>query len=136
VRICSGGCAVLTEITIPKSVTTIPSDAFAQCTGLKTIVFSEGLTKIAGGAFSRCSDLISVALPSTITAIGVNAFSGCSALTTVTIPDSVETIDGGKKDVYAVYREQMLLEWAFSGCGKLKLAAQARLRKIKVVRGD
>jgi hypothetical protein len=128
-------CTALAAITIPKSITSIPSGAFWGCSGLKTLVLPEGLTKIGGrydgrgGAFFACTALTSVTLPSTITAIGEGAFGGCSALTTVTIPDSVETIDGGN----AVYGEKTLLEWAFSECGKLSLAVQARLKKITVV---
>ena len=74
--------------------------------------------------------------PSTITAIGNNAFRGCSALTTVTIPEPVETIDGGyigsEHHGYSgdYDYERTLLEWAFRECGKLSLAAQARLKKI------
>jgi flagellar biosynthesis GTPase FlhF len=127
-------CTALTAITIPKSITSIPSNAFANCTGLKTLVIPEGLTEIGGGssgtgAFGWCAALTSVTLPSTITVIGPTAFRGCSALTTVTIPDSVETIDGGND----VSGERTLLEWAFSDCGKLSLAVQARLKKITVV---
>jgi hypothetical protein len=127
-------CTALTEITIPKSITSIPSDAFAGCTGLKTLVIPEGITEIGGGsfgtgAFFACTGLTLVTLPSTITAIGKTAFRGCSALTTVTIPDPVKTIDGGND----VYRENTLLEWAFSECGKLSLASQARLKKITVI---
>jgi flagellar biosynthesis GTPase FlhF len=50
-------------------------------------------------------------------------------LTTVTIPDPVRTIDEGND----VYGENTLLEWAFSECGKLSLASQARLKKITVI---
>ncbi|MDR2177935.1 MAG: leucine-rich repeat protein [Treponema sp.] len=127
-------CTALTAITIPRSITSIPSNTFARCTGLKSIVFPEGLTEIAGGDFSTgaffaCTALTSVTLPSTITTIGQTAFRACSALTTVTIPDSVVRIDGGKD----AYGEKTLLEWAFPECGKLSLAAQARLKKIRVV---
>ena len=134
-------CTALTTITIPKSITSIPSHAFALCTGLKTLAIPEGVTEIDSGnygygAFYGCTALTSVTLPSTITAIGNNAFRGCSALTTVTIPESVETIDGGyigsEHHGYSgdYDYERTLLEWAFRECGKLSLAAQARLKKI------
>lgn len=128
------GCTALTAITFPKSITVIPSNAFAWCTGLETLVFPEGLTEIAGGssgtgAFVGCTALTSVTLPLTITTIGNNAFRRCSALTTVAIPNSIVTIDGGEN----VYGEKTLLEWAFSDCGKLNLATQARFRNITVI---
>jgi flagellar biosynthesis GTPase FlhF len=128
------GCTAFTAITIPKSITVIPLGAFAWCAGLKTLVLPEGLTEIAGGnssigAFFACTALTSVTIPSTITTIGNTAFRACSALTTVAIPDSVTRIDGGND----FYEEKTLLEWAFPECGKLNLATQARLKKIKVV---
>lgn len=53
-------CANLTTITIPESVTSIGSGAFAGCTDLNSIVIPEGVTRIDGGAFSGCSALSSI----------------------------------------------------------------------------
>jgi hypothetical protein len=118
------GCTSLTEITIPKSITVIPERAFSGCSGLKTLVIPEGVAEISSFAFSDCTALTSVTIPSTITTIERYAFRDCSALTTVTFsdPDLAEIKS---------YAGTTLLDSAFEGCGKLNLATQARLRKIR-----
>jgi hypothetical protein len=117
----------LTSITIPESVSSIGEGAF-RYTGLTSITFGKGLASIGEDAFSNCDELKTIVIPEWVTEIGVGAFSGCSALTTVTIPDSVESIQlGGTRDSSGT-----LLEGAFSGCGKLNLATQARLKKITI----
>ena len=44
----------ITKIVIPEGVTMIQSDAFRNCTGLRSVVFPEGLTKIGYAAFAFC----------------------------------------------------------------------------------
>lgn len=100
------------EITIPDQIEELPvtiigENAFNGCASLTEIHIPNSITGIGNGAFSGCSSLIDLAIPSSITSIGEDAFSGCSGLTSVTIPDSVTSIGGGAfhncsglKDVY------------------------------------
>ncbi|MCK9316419.1 MAG: leucine-rich repeat domain-containing protein [Verrucomicrobia bacterium] len=54
------GCASLTCIMIPGSVTSIGWRAFRGCASLTSITIPEGVTKINDRAFSECSNLTSI----------------------------------------------------------------------------
>jgi hypothetical protein len=84
----------ITSITIPDSVTTIGSGAFANCTSLSGLIIPESVTSIGSYAFSSCTSLASVNIPDNVRTIGDHAFSECISLTSVTIPDSVTTFSG------------------------------------------
>ena len=77
-------------MTIPNSVTSIGSNAFAY-SGLTSITIPNSVTTIGYGVFYGCSGLTSVTIPNSVTTIGSNAFA-YSGLTSVTIPNSVTTI--------------------------------------------
>ena len=78
----------MTNITIPKGVTSIESSAFEGCSSLTNITIPEGVTKIGWYAFEGCSSLTSVVIPNGVTSIGGSAFEDCSSLTSITIPGS------------------------------------------------
>ena len=82
----------ITSVTIPDSVTSIGRYAFSGCSGLQSVTIGTGVTSIGSYAFSGCSSLTSVTIPDSVTSIEWNAFSGCSGLTSITIPDSVTSI--------------------------------------------
>ena len=84
----------LTEIVIPKSVTTIygtsSSDgAFRNNKILQKVTFEDGsqCTSIGSFAFYDCSSLTSITIPASVTSIGNYAFNGCSNLSTATFED-------------------------------------------------
>jgi hypothetical protein len=79
--------------TIPGSVTSIGSGAFASCSGLTSISIPSSVTSIEDGAFLGCSGLTNVTIPNGVTSIGQAAFEGCSGLTNVTIASSVTSIE-------------------------------------------
>ena len=94
------GCTGLKSITIPNSVTSIGEYAFTDCTGITSVTIPNSVTSIGSGAFSGCTGLTSVTIPNSVTSIGNGAFAVCTGLTSVTIPNSVTNIGG----------------WAFDGC--------------------
>lgn len=47
----------LSDITLPSTVTSIGSDAFWDCTGLKSITIPTGVTEIKNGTFYNCNKL-------------------------------------------------------------------------------
>jgi len=83
---------LLTDLTIPDSVTSIGSYAFAHCEGLRSVTFPNGMTRIGEYAFKYCVSLTNVSIPEGVTSIGTGAFFHCDGLTAVTIPDSVTSI--------------------------------------------
>ena len=87
------GCASLTNISLPDSVTHIEAFAFGECKALTNIELPNGLTNIETGAFVE-SGLERVTIPDGVSVIGLGAFDGCSKITSIIIPDSVNTIAG------------------------------------------
>lgn len=79
------------------SVTTVPKEAFRNCTSLQTIVIPNSVTKIDGyssdGAFMGASSLSNVQLSNRLKEIGRYAFYSCSSLTSIDLPDTLEKID-------------------------------------------
>lgn len=87
-----------------KAVISIGSDAFKNCTALKTVVIPTGVTSIGARAFKGCTSLETINIPTNATYIGSEAFSGCTALTNINIPSHVNSIGSE----------------AFSGCTALE----------------
>lgn len=87
-------CRKLTSITLPASVTSIGTHVFSQCFSLSSVTIQGHLASIPDYAFYSCEALSSFAIPSGVTSIGGAAFSYCTALTACTIPDSVKSIGG------------------------------------------
>ena len=72
------------SMTIPASVTSIGSYAFADCSNLTSLTIPEGVRSIGERAFSGCTGLNSITIPSSVGQIALNAFLDCSALTELT----------------------------------------------------
>ena len=85
-------CSLITEVTIPSSVTTIEQNAFSSCTALKKVTFEGTTCNIGNAAFIYCSSLETIKLPSSLKAIPNEMFAYSTALTSVTIPSTVERI--------------------------------------------
>ena len=68
------GCSSPTSFTIPSSVTSIGSGAFAGCSSLTSVVIPESVKNIGEKAFLGCTNLTSVTIPNSVTSIGRDAF--------------------------------------------------------------
>lgn len=86
------GCAGITEVTIPNTISVIGRSAFKNCTGLKTITLPDSVTKINDTAFQGCSGITSITLSSNLSTIGDSAFDGCVGIKSITIPNSVTSL--------------------------------------------
>ena len=95
------GFGNLASVSLPDSVTRIGSYAF--CSGLSQIVLPKNLTTIESRAFEGCSNLKKIILPDSVTSIGKHAFSDCSSLETVVLSDSLISIGD-----YAFYGDSLL----------------------------
>ena len=123
------GCASLTGVTVPDSVTSVGENAFAdtgyynneeswdddgvlysgkhlikaKSTVPETYTVKEGTLVIADGAFADCAELTAVIIPEGLVSIGAGAFGGCTVFMGIVIPASVKSVGSG----------------AFAGCADL-----------------
>ena len=97
------GCASLTEVKVPKSLTSFGNNVFGNVsssnstatTSLTTIDLSATqVTQLPNGLFQGCTSLSNVKLPAGLTEIGETAFQGATSLTAIDIPSSVTTLGG------------------------------------------
>ena len=82
---------LVTEITIPESVTDIPAYAFS-CENIEKVNFQDGLRSIGSYAFAGCTNLKNINIPCGVICIEDHAFRSCENLESVTIPNSVTRI--------------------------------------------
>lgn len=73
------GCVKLRKLTIPKSLVTIGSAAFCNCSGLESVdlrhLKDDGcLRQISTQSFQGCTRLSEITIPETVTSIGDNVF--------------------------------------------------------------
>ena len=87
------GCRKLTGISIPDSVTRIESGTFSDCTSLTTAIIGNSVTFIGEYAFYNCVSLTSIDIPDSVSVIEQCAFESCKNLTSIDIPDNVSIID-------------------------------------------
>jgi len=89
---------VLSELTLPSSVTNINAYAFRYNTALKNINLNEGLTTISHNAFSNTT-ITHIYIPSTVSSITMGSssesFYGCQDLASIMVNDSNATYSDG-----------------------------------------
>lgn len=82
---CFIGNSVITGISIPPTVMSIGSDAFARCTSLESVNIRGQVRQIGNYAFEQCSHLKSVTLGRNVGEIGERAFENCPELESITL---------------------------------------------------
>ena len=89
---------------LPEGITSIPQEAFSNCSSLTSIIIPESVTSIENSAFGGCWALRDTRLPLGLKRIDYSAFYNCRGLTELHLPPYLESIGIG----------------AFSNCGNLK----------------
>lgn len=92
----------ITDIKIPKNITSIGKDAFSGCSSITSITVPDTVTSIGDGAFTGCINLTSIILPEneSFKKIPDRCFSGDKLLSEIDLKSSIVEIGGS----------------AFSGC--------------------
>ena len=117
------GTRMMTDLSIPSTVTNIGAHAFEGVTA-KNVNIQGELSFIGESAFSGCKGLTSVNLAEGLTLIPYDAFS-LTALETLDIPESVEVIDENafygcsSLKTIVIPRDVEIRNGAFSGCDAL-----------------
>lgn len=124
---------LVNEITIPGGVTTIPTDAFADCSSLTSIVLPNSVTSIGDGAFRGCENLRMIFLGQSLQSIGDEAFRYCKKLESITFPNTLQRIGsrafGGCELISSVKIPASLYSigiGAFYGCKSLPVVDNMR----------
>ena len=132
-------CYALSQVTLPKGVTTISAATFMGCSSLSSIALPESLAVIKGGAFFGCG-LESIVFPQSLQIIADavdknglpnydyhGAFENNYKLTKITIPDKVTSIGSWAFEQCTSLSEVILPEGlttiganAFNYCSSLK----------------
>lgn len=96
----------LMEVRFPKTLTSIGSWTFSECSNLQTVTFAPETEHLVLGelAFSNCNNLLKLELPEGVVSIPDFLCNMCSSLQSVTIPEGCMFIG----------------EYAFGGCESLR----------------
>ena len=72
----------------------ISSWTFSNCTGLTSVTLPSSITRIPSAVFQGCSSLTEITIPENVAVAWIEpyAFQGCTSLTSVTIPENVTNI--------------------------------------------
>ena len=92
------GMTSLSTLSIPESVDTIESYAFADCAKLTRVTLPAQLTSMEEGLFSEDAALLTIKIPEGIKTIKTKAFAGCKSLDKIVIPAATLTIENSAFD--------------------------------------
>lgn len=132
---------VLTSVQIPDTVTEIGSNAFYNCTSLKSVTIQDNkpscVKKIGRQAFMFCSELTDIPILDSVTEIGSESFHHCEELDTVTIPEGVTSVaDGIFRYCYSLHTVTLpdsvtaIEERAFTGTALTQIHIPANVAQI------
>lgn len=118
---------LISNLTIPKSVTEIQEGAFSNCQRLRKVSFEEEskVKTIEEYVFFGCINLTEVSLPKGLESIELGAFESCNSLSSVRFPDGLVKLGvqcfAGSRICNVVLPESVreVGAEAFCSCGRL-----------------
>ena len=115
------------EVTIPKGVTRISSDAFKFNRNITAIIIPNTVTAIGEGAFNSCTYLTQIEIPNSVKYMGIHIFERCTRLKKVKLSEKLEVIPEGifwgcknLKQLTIPKSVKKIERSAFENCNKLQ----------------
>ena len=117
------------NVIIPDTVTVLGNEAFAECTALENVTVSKNVEVIPEYAFNKCTGLISIKASNNLKTIEKFAFNGCSKLAEFEIPYGVTKLGmsvfngcSGLKTIEIPTTTTEIGDNVFAGCVRLREA--------------
>lgn len=86
-------CHATGTIIVPKGITIIGSNVFANKSNVTKVVLPEGLKTIETNAFFECTGLKEINIPESVEIIEAQAFSRCKMLKKIHLPKNLKRLD-------------------------------------------
>ncbi len=118
------GFEKLESIKLPNDTVRIGAYAFEGCTSLKTVILNDGLRSIEAYAFKDCIALSNINIPDSVIHLGRASFIGCTSLCEVRLSENIQliysdTFNGciGLKNINLPGKIRAIRSSAFNGSG-------------------
>lgn len=87
-------CTFLTEVSMPRRLTSIRGSVFSGCENLVSCTYADysWLAGIGGGSFRNCTNLTHAVLPKGVAAVGVEAYMGCTSMAYISLNAALKEI--------------------------------------------
>ena len=123
------------------NLSVLPTEAFLECTNIKSVILPNTLTAIGTQAFWG-SSLVSISIPASVEEIRGSAFFGCSSLKTVTFEkgSKLKTVAGFSHCTSLTTIEipasvETIGQYAFNDCTSLHTVTFEKGSQLKTVDG-
>ena len=124
------------------NLSVLPTEAFLECTNIKSVILPNTLTAIGTQAFWG-SSLVSISIPASVEEIRGSAFFGCSSLKTVTFEkgSKLKTVAGfshctSLTTIEIPARVETIGQYAFNDCTSLHTVTFEKGSKLKTIGSD
>ena len=124
------------------NLSVLPTEAFLECTNIKSVILPNTLTAIGTQAFWG-SSLVSISIPASVEEIRGSAFFGCSSLKTVTFEkgSKLKTVAGFSHCTSLTTIEipasvETIGQYAFNDCTSLHTVTVEKGSKLKTIGSD